>query len=262
MTTQNSEDRRPSSLLKQVRVVLCRPRYGGNIGATARAIKNMGLGELALVAPEKYHVAESRMFAASAKDVLEAARSFDTLEEAVKNQEIVLGASRRIKSGRIRIMTPREASSYVLGNLGGGRACLVFGPEDSGLTSEELALCHAVVSIPVDEEYASLNLAQSVMVMAYELRMGADDLPLVRSFGDASPDETYQMLEQMTSVLERSGFFIRNPRERVLLHMKEILNHGVKTSQDARIVRGIFRRIAWALAGGEGAWNTDSGEEP
>ncbi|MDF1535765.1 MAG: RNA methyltransferase [bacterium] len=261
----NIEGGRPSRLLRQVRVVLCRPRYGGNIGAAARAVKNMGLGELALVAPGEYHVSESRMFAASAKDVLEAARTFDTLEEALRDQEIVLGTSRRVKSGRSRIMTPREASSHLLGHLGSvggsGMASLVFGPEDCGLTSEELALCHAVVSIPVDGEYASLNLAQSVMVMAYELRMGADDLPLVRSFGDASSVEISQMIEQMTSVLERSGFFIRNPRERALLHLKEILNHGVKTSQDARIVRGVFRRIVWALEGGKSAKNTGSGEK-
>ena len=235
----------------------------------------MGLGGLALVSPGKYHVKEARMLAASAKDVLEAAPTFDTLGEALAGQEVVLGTSRRVKSGRIRIMTPEEGSDHLLGNLssgggrrgGSGKASLVFGPEDCGLTAKELALCHAVVSIPVDDEYGSLNLAQSVMVMAYELRMGTDDLPLVRSFGDASPDESSQMLEQMTSVLDRSGFFIRNPRERVLLHLREILNHGVKTSQDARIIRGIFRRIAWALKGGVGVQSSisqdkSSGEEP
>ena len=164
-------------------------------------------------------------------------------------------------------MTPREGSNHLLGHLSSslgsssgsqkeiGTVSIVFGPEDCGLTSEELALCHAVVSIQVDEEYSSLNLAQSVMVMAYELRTGTDDLPLVRSFGGASPGEASQMLEQMTAVLEKSGFFIRNPRERVLLHLREILNHGVKTSQDARIIRGIFRRIAWALEGGENPEN-------
>jgi len=231
----------------------------------------MGLGGLALVAPRKYHVKEARMLAASAKDVLEAAQTFDTLEEALADQDVILGTSRRVKSGRIRIMTPREGSDHLLGNLssGGGNrtASLVFGPEDCGLTAKELAHCHAVVSIPVDDEYESLNLAQSVMVMAYELRMGTDDLPLVRSFGDASPEESSQMLEQITSVLDRSGFFIRNPRERVLLHLREILNHGIKTSQDARIVRGIFRRIVWALENGEGVQSSisqgkPSGEEP
>ncbi len=231
----------------------------------------MGLGGLALVAPRKYHVKEARMLAASAKDVLEAAQTFDTLEEALAGQDVILGTSRRVKSGRIRIMTPREGSDHLLGNLssggGSGTASLVFGPEDCGLTAKELAHCHAVVSIPVDDEYESLNLAQSVMVMAYELRMGTDDLPLVRSFGDASSEESSQMFEQITSVLDRSGFFIRNPRERVLLHLREILNNGVKTSQDARIVRGIFRRIVWALEGGEGAQSLmlqdkSSGEEP
>ena len=252
--------------MKQVTVVLCRPRYGGNIGSAARAVKNMGLGGLALVAPEEYHVAESRMFAASAKDMLEAAPTFDTLEEALAGHKVIIGTSRRVKSGRLRIMTPREGANHLLGYLASdgdsSTASIVFGPEDCGLTSDELSLCHAVVSIPVDEEYTSLNLAQSVMVMAYELRTGTDDLPLVRSFGEASTVEASQMIEQMTAVLEKSGFFIRNPRERVLLHLREILNHGVKTSQDARIVRGIFRRIAWALEGGEGPENSISKVKP
>ena len=233
--------------LKRISVVLCRPRSGGNIGAAARAVKNMGIGGLVLVAPEDYHKAEARMLASNALDVLEAAPTFDTIEDAVADCEIVLGASRRIKSHRTRIMTPRESTGHILGNMGEGNVAILFGPEDNGLTSEELALCHGVISIPTDEKQPSLNLAQAVMVIAYELRMGVDELPSVRSFGAASRSEVGQMLKQVSTVLERSGFFIRNPKERVFLHLKEILANGISTSQDARIVRGIFGRIAWAL---------------
>lgn len=250
----------PTEPLKRISVVLCRPRQGGNIGAAARAVKNMGLGGLVLVAPEDYHVAEARMFASNASDVLEGASTFGTIEEAVTGCEIVLGTSRRIKSHRMRIMTPRESAGHILGNVGEGHAAILFGPEDNGLTSEELARCHAVISIPADEQQPSLNLAQAVMVIAYELRMGVDGLPSVRSFGSASESEIGQMFKQASAALERSGFFIRNPQERILLHLKEIFANGVSTSQDARIIRGIFRRIAWALGRGGGAGKMDSGE--
>ncbi len=249
-----------TGILNRISVVLCRPMYGGNIGAAARAVKNMGLGGLVLVAPEQYHKREAKMLASNASDVLEAASTFDTIVEAVNGCEIVLGASRRIKSHRLRIMTPRESAGHIVGNLGEGNAAILFGPEDNGLTSEELKRCHGVISIPADEKQPSLNLAQAIMVIAYELRMGVDGLPSVRSFGNASESEFGQMIEQVTAVLEKSEFFNRNPRERVLLHLKEIFTNGVSTSQDARIVRGIFRRIAWALEREEGADNIDSGE--
>jgi len=250
----------PSALLSRITFVLCRSRTGGNIGAAARAIKNMGIGRLALAAPEDYHKAEARMLASNASDVLEGASIFDTIDDAVADQAIVLGTSRRIKSHRLRIMTPREAAGYVLRNLGKDSAAILFGPEDNGLNSDDLAKCHAVISIPVDDKQPSLNLAQAVMVIAYELRMAIDELPSVRSFGDASDLEISQMIEQASAVLDRSGFFMRNPRERVLLHLKEIFANGVSTSQDARIIRGIFRRIAWALERDKRADDIDPGE--
>lgn len=239
-----------ASPLGRVEIVLSRPRIGGNVGAAARAVKNMGLGGLRLVAVEDEVLPEARMFAAGAFDVLEKARVFDTLGEALDGAAIVLGTSRRVKSARVRIMTPREAVFHILENIGEGQAVLVFGPEDTGLTSEELSLCHGIVSIPADEGYPSLNLAQAVMVLAYDLRMAAGSIPSVRSFGEPTGEEKDQMLAQMMAVLDMSGFFLWNSREKVILHLREILARGVRTSQDARIMRGAFRRIAWALSGG------------
>jgi TrmH family RNA methyltransferase len=220
----------------------------------------MGIGGLALASPEEYHKAEARMFASNASDILEKTLTFDTIDDAVADRTMILGTSRRIKSHRLRIMTPREAARYVLGNVGEGKAAILFGPEDNGLTSEDLAKCHAVISIPADDKQPSLNLAQAVMIIAYELRMGMDELPSVRSFGDASELEIRQMLEQASAVLDKSGFFMRNPKERVLLHLKEIFAGGVSTSQDARIIRGIFRSIAWALEQDKSAGKPEPGE--
>lgn len=234
--------------LDRVRIVLCRPRYGGNIGSSARAVKNMGLGGMIISTADDFALAEARMMAASAGDVLESAVINDSLEGALDGFDIVLGTSRRVKSSRQRIMTPQEAALLLVRELGGGRAALVFGPEDSGLTAQELSLCHGVISITADERCPSLNLSHAVMVVAYELRRtlspGEDQ---VRSFGGPSAGEYSGTLQQVESVLDRTGFFIRNPRERVMLHLREIFSRGIRTSQDARIVRGIFRRIAWVV---------------
>ncbi len=249
MTNQGKNADNSPGLLDRIEIVLSRPRFGGNVGAAARVVKNMGLGGLRLVSLEKDAMPEARMFAVGAVDILENAPIFDTLEEALAGAGIIFGTSRRVKSSRVRIMTPREAVAHILENLGKDRALIVFGPEDTGLTSRELSLCHGIISIPADERYPSLNLAQAVMVLSYDLRMAAGGPFPVTSFGAPTPEEKEQMLTQVMAVLERSGFFLWNPREKVILHMREILARGVRTSQDARIIRGVFRRIAWALAG-------------
>ncbi len=234
--------------LSRVQVVLCRPRYGGNVGSVARAIKNMGLGGLILSTPDDYLLSEARMMAVSAGDVLGSAAVTGSLHEALEGFPLALGVSRRVRSSRQRIMSPREAAVFLAREVGGGTAALVFGPEDSGLTAEELSLCHGIISIPSDDGYPSLNLSHAVMVVAYETRMALASRDLqVRSFGRASREEYATMLHQVETVLERTGFFIRNPRDRVMLHLKEIFARGVDTSQDARIIRGAFRRIAWAI---------------
>jgi len=234
--------------LQRIDVVLVRSRYGGNIGSAARAIKNMGLGRLHLVAAEDFMQSEARMMAASAGDVLAAAEEHVNLEDALADFDLVLGVSRRVKSSRQRIMTPGEAARFAASQELPWRTAFVFGPEDSGLTAEDLSLCHGIVSIPSDDAYPSLNLAQAVMVVAYELRMSLDaGMTLVHSYKGSSEEEMDSVFVQVESVLDTTGFFVRNPRERVMLHLRAILTRGMENSRDSRIVRGIFRRIAWYL---------------
>jgi tRNA C32,U32 (ribose-2'-O)-methylase TrmJ len=104
------------------------------------------------------------------------------------------------------------------------------------------------VSIPSHEDYPSLNLAQSVMILAYELRMTLDpELNSVHTYSGSSERDMEELYLQIETVLERTGFFIRNPEKNVMVHLKDILSSGIETSRDVRIFRGIFRRIAWYL---------------
>ncbi len=248
-----------SSPLSRVFVVLSRPRFGGNIGASARAVKNMGLGGLVLAGADDFHPAEARMMAAEAGGVLDAAPRHETLEAALAPFDITFAATRRVRGGRTRVLTAREAAAHLAREMGAHRtAAIVFGCEESGLSAAETALCHGVLSIPSDPAYPSLNLAAAVMVACYEARLaleeGAGAGARRPSTGPraAGAEEREQMLGQMEAALALAGFFDANPRGRVLIHLREILSRVTRSSQDARLLRGAFRRVNQALRGAGG----------
>lgn len=163
--------------LSRVHVVLVNTSHPGNIGATARALKNMGIPNLRLVDPRDYPSDVAMWRAVSATDVLERAKVFPTLVEAVADCSMVIGASARSRRMPWPMLTPRQCARHVLLETQraaaeqGGQIALVFGREDTGLTNEELQQCHYHVQIPANEDYSSLNLAAAVMVICYEVRI-------------------------------------------------------------------------------------------
>lgn len=161
-------------MFDKIRVVLVNTSHPGNIGGAARAMKNMGLHQLVLVDPQRFPDPEAASRASGADDVLANARVVATLEEALADCVLVLGTSARDRRIPWPVVDPREAADKVLDQLEGAAAgpiALVFGREDSGLTSDELQRCQFHVHIPSDPAFSSLNLATAVQVLAYELRM-------------------------------------------------------------------------------------------
>jgi len=156
-----------------IRIVLVNTTHPGNIGGVARAMKNMALGELHLVAPKKFpHVnADSR--AAGATDLLEGAVIHETLEEAIADCQIVVGTSARGRHIPWPVVDPRELAAIVQPIAADKKIAIVFGREDRGLTNEELHLCQYHVHIPSNPDFSSLNLAAAVQVITYELRMAS-----------------------------------------------------------------------------------------
>lgn len=170
--------------LSRVHVVLVNTSHPGNIGATARALKNMGIANLRLVDPRDYPSDVAMWRAVSATDVLERAKVFPTLVEAVADCSMVIGASARSRRMPWPMLSPRQCARHVLLETqraadaisgdeaaNSGQIALVFGREDTGLTNDELQQCHYHVQIPANEEYSSLNLAAAVMVICYEVRI-------------------------------------------------------------------------------------------
>ena len=157
--------------LAHIRIVLDRTSHPGNIGSAARAMKVMGLFDLRLVRPGRFPDAEATALASSADDVLDAATVHDTLDDALADCTLVLGTSARRRSIEQEMTDARGAAKKAL--EAGGSVAMLFGCERSGLDNPALDRCHALIRIPTDPEYGSLNLAQAVQVVCYELRMTA-----------------------------------------------------------------------------------------
>lgn len=157
--------------LDNIRIVLVHTSHPGNIGAVARAMKNMGIGKLSLVAPKQYPDEQARWRAVSAADVLDSAIVTETLEEAIASCQFVVGTSARGRRIPWPLLDPRQCAERIAPATGHGEVAVVFGREDRGLTNDELQLCNLHLNIPTSDAYSSLNLAMAVQVVCYELRM-------------------------------------------------------------------------------------------
>ncbi|OYY95666.1 MAG: tRNA (cytosine(32)/uridine(32)-2'-O)-methyltransferase TrmJ, partial [Methylophilales bacterium 16-45-7] len=159
------------AIFNRIRIVLCQTSHPGNIGSTARAMKTMGLSRLYLVRPKLFPNSEANALAVNAGDVLDTAVVTQTLEEAIADCQLVIGVSGKQRSLSQQVFTVREAAADVTNMAAHHEVALVFGTEMSGLSNEEADRCHLLATIPANPEYTSLNLAQAVQIMCYELRM-------------------------------------------------------------------------------------------
>jgi TrmH family RNA methyltransferase len=229
-----------------VRFVLVAPVHPGNVGATARAMKNMGLDELVLVRPAQFPSADATALASGADDVLARARVVGTVAEAIAGCGLVYGTSARTRSAYYWPgLTPREAAPKLLHAAGEGGAAVLFGTERIGLTNEELELCHALIHIPTNPEFDSLNLSQAVQVIAYELRVAADLPPLrpEREVPLAPIDELERLYAHFDAVLREVDFTDRNGGPHLLRRIKRILGRAELDQHEVNILRGVLSAV-------------------
>lgn len=238
--------------LDQIAIVLVRPQYGGNIGSVSRAMKNMGLERLILVSPEQDPLGnEARMMATSARDILEKAEVFPTLEEALKGFRWIAGTSARKGRNRGPFIHPREICPEILRHAQTVPVAILFGPEDKGLTNEELAPCHALVSMPTHEGLRSLNLAQAVMVFCYELFVGSLALSEkgAEISGQKAKPAEFKKVEGMYAHLEelllKIGFLDENNPKRIMHTLRRVFGRAGLSDRDVAILRGVFRQLEW-----------------
>lgn len=237
--------------LSNIKVVLVNTSHPGNIGASARAMKNMGLNDLVLVNPEDFPSGVAVGRAASAADILESVQIFDTLEAAVSECGLVIGTSARSRKIPWPMLNPEQTAVKVLSELKQNKVALVFGREDSGLNNNELQLCHFHVQIPTSEYYSSLNLAAAVMVVSYELRKSLlqqmdNNIEEEDKFWDQEK-ATGEQVEYFYEHLERVMIAINfhdpeNPRQ-LMQRMRRLFGRIRIDVMEMNILRGILTSI-------------------
>jgi tRNA/rRNA methyltransferase len=231
--------------------VLYRPQSGGNVGAAARALKNMGFDDLRLVGVGPLNDRDAVKMAVHADDLLASATVYPDLGAALADCSIVVGTTSRRGGYRSRA-TPLRAAAVELHSLAGAnKIAIVFGREDRGLTNRELKLCHRLVTIPTAPEYPSLNLAQAVMVVAYELMMAATapiETEGAPEFVAASVSDP--MLDRMAEALVAIGFIPDDNPEHIMLAIREIFGRSGLTAREVEILNGMVRQIRWVADGG------------
>ena len=196
-----------------IRFVLCRPSHPGNVGAAARAIKAMGFRDLRLVAPERFPAPEAQWMATNAFDVLESAVVHATLEEAIKECVHAFALSARSREWSPQVLDVRSAAIRAMDMA--GPVAFVFGNETAGLTNEEVFACQTLVHIPASKEFSSLNLAQAVQVVAYELHMAVDvAVPFSRVEKAATVEDLEGLYGHLEQAAVESGFMTPNSRLR------------------------------------------------
>jgi tRNA/rRNA methyltransferase len=240
----------------KITIVLVEPKSPGNVGMVCRAMKNMGLAELRLVKGCRTDHSEARKFAVSARDVLDNARVYDSLELALADFEITVATTRRHGKYRGEIFSPREIVQKIQDGIGSNRVALVFGREDNGLTTDELSLCRWHATIPASDEYASLNLSQAVLIFCYELFLGLAGEKSDQCRTVAPVWEMEALYRHMETSLRGIGFLNEQNPVHLMRSLRRIFARSDLDSREVAILRGIMSQIDWATG------NTPKGDEP
>jgi TrmH family RNA methyltransferase len=230
--------------LERVRVVLVRPQQAGNVGAAARAMKNMGLRHLVLVAPAAHDLRAATTMAVHAGDVLADHATAATLADAVAGCGLVVGTSGRARTSVPDAAAPRALAPTILAASVHNDVALVFGPEDHGLSNDDLGLCDRVLTIPASADYPSLNLAQAVLLCAYELFVAAAPAPTERVLAPRARVEL--LLAKLEGALGAIGYLQPDSAAHMMRTLRRLLGRAALDEREVQALLGVAHQIAWA----------------
>jgi tRNA/rRNA methyltransferase len=231
--------------LENIAVVLNRPRYPENIGAAARAMCNMGLGELIVVDPENYDLTKIlKMATHAASEVVAKATVYKELPKALASYQYVVGTTARLGGQRQVIGTPAILARRLISLSRDNRVALLFGSEDRGLSNEDIRYCHTLVNIPT-APFSSLNLAQAVMVICYEIFNASREKSKEFAPRLATRHELDGMYEQLKDILIRISFINPENPDYWMNNLRRFFNRIPLRAREVMIIRGICRQIDW-----------------
>src|SRR5262245_6012128 len=228
--------------MSEIRVVLCRPSHPGNIGAAARAMKAMGLRDLRLVAPERYPAPEAQWMATHAVDVLEKAQVHTALHEAIADCTAAYAVSARPREWSPQVLDVRAAAGRARGDE---RAAFVFGSESAGLTNDEVFACQYLVHIPANPEASSLNLAQAVQIVAYELYMAAGGaVPRPEGERLATVEDIEGLYAHLEDAAVKSGFYVPASKSKLPERLRRLFSRVPQLErEEVNIMRGLLKAL-------------------
>lgn len=235
-------------MLANIRIVLVKPSHPGNIGAVARAMKNMGLHRLYLVAPSDYPSFEASQRAASASDVLTQAVVVDSLQQALAGCALVAGTTARLRNVQWPQIDARAGGELLFSESAQHEVALVFGSERTGLLNDEMEQCQYLINIPTSEAYASLNLAQAVQVMCYEILMASragiaavDAEPKYELDRLASIDQLNSLYAHIFEAMQQFDFFGTRNHEQVMRRLRCLFGRARVSVRELQILRGMIK---------------------
>ncbi|MDR0310780.1 MAG: RNA methyltransferase [Acidobacteriota bacterium] len=234
--------------LDNIVVILAGTRHPGNIGSAARAMANMGLGRLVLADPRCEINEEARRMAKAGTGVLDAARVYPSLADAIAETHLLVGTTGAIGGYRADTSTPRQLAPKILEQAGEQTVGIVFGPEDTGLVDEDLRLCQFLIRIPTSRNACSINIAQAVMIISYELMLGSLTREPGRALRLASLEQTEAMYAQLEEALLKTGFLHPQNAQHMMFAIRRLLGRAGMEASDVGILRGIARQINWFAA--------------
>ena len=224
---------------------MVRPRGSGNIGSVARAMKNVGAGELAIVGKARTRSFWARAMAVHGQEILADAKRYETLREAIADCTFVVGTTCRSGLYRSHSQPPREVAPAVVAALEKGKVALIFGPEDHGLSNKDLEHCQLLVTIPTHPEYQSLNVAQAAMICLYECYVASLAPAASDGIHRAEAEQIERLFDIMRNALLKIGFLDSENPEHMLLAFRRIFGRAGLEEKDVRIFTGMFRQIEW-----------------
>lgn len=231
---------------KNISIVLQKPKYAGNVGSVARAAKNMGIGNIVVVGSAGLDKEEmTKRSTHLAADVLADIQYFDNLGAALEKFNYIVGTTARQGSARGPFTSPRVMAENIADISRKNKVALLFGPEDTGLSNEELRYCHAVVIIPTSRTFSSVNLSHAVMILCYEifiasLPASAEGMPKL-----ALSSELEGMYGQIKTLLAQIGFLNPENPDYWMTHLRRFFNRAGLLSREVKIIRGICRQLDW-----------------
>ncbi len=229
--------------MNNISIILIKPQMGENIGATARAMKNFGLRDLRIVSPrDGWPNEKAHEMSAHASDIIESARIFNSIEEATADLNILFATASKPRDMVKEVITPSQASALIPSTA---KAGFIFGKESSGLDNYDISHCNYLISIPVSPEYDSLNLAQAVCVIGYELFKGTDEK---KNMDISPPLSERKDINELINFLDReltTKNFFQTPSKKpgMLINIRNIFTRHFYTEQEVRTLRGIFNAL-------------------